>query len=257
VPPAKDSWDDPLEQPVPCRDERCVAYNLPRPLYDEGVKLSEIELEGVQLQAVEPSADLAPDDAGPAAAEASQAADPAVESRPCPRQLMILALRGLGDLEKRHADYLFRRLNCIVTEYNPLSLALLGCNQASVPIGTAEQASASVHYMCKYITKDTFEAKQSLSIVYGALQHVINFPSTAEDTGTTHRTALHAWQRLINKVHQVQEYSTQLVGLALVGGAAEVRSADTKVFFLQHHRSPYHRRRLQRDPQTGSADSVG
>ena len=53
-------------------------------------------------------------------------------------------------------------------------------------------------YMCKYMVKDQYELAASLSVIADARAHIEDYPSMAEDAGSSIRTAQHFLQRMLN-----------------------------------------------------------
>ena len=60
-----------------------------------------------------------------------------------------------------------------------------------------------------------------LSLLHDARQHITEYPSTAEDSGTPLRTTVHLLQRMLNSLHGKEEYSASQATGALLGFKAE------------------------------------
>ena len=68
--------------------------------------------------------------------------------------------------------------------------------------------------MCKYLIKDAFEVTASLSVLLYARRHIAEYPSVAEDSGSSERTAKHFMQRVLNK-EMTELAPTQAAAIAL------------------------------------------
>lgn len=100
--------------------------------------------------------------------------------------------------------------NSNVVPYNQTMLALLRCNTAMLPIGGCQQARVVIFYVAKYITKPAVSPTTILPLLKLSYKDVMEtFPSVADDTGTTERTAKHLLTRIINKRFALCEYSAQ------------------------------------------------
>ena len=60
-----------------------------------------------------------------------------------------------------------------------------------------------------------------LSLLHDARQHIVQYPSEAEDAGTPLRTTVHLLQRMLNSLHGKEEYSASQATGALLGFKAE------------------------------------
>jgi hypothetical protein len=104
---------------------------------------------------------------------------------------------------------------CVV----PYSLAFSASsmsNTAIVPVGSTEQAKAVCFYLLKYITKDSTALENTRLLVHEAVKHVKEYPSRADDAGTTDRTTKHLLQRIVNSIAGAQEISGQMAAAALL-----------------------------------------
>jgi hypothetical protein len=111
----------------------------------------------------------------------------------------------------------WRTLNCrngLFVEFNSIRTAHVRCNQAPLMLGTGHAAKAAVHYAAKYMIKEAHQLVHALAYVIDARKHVDTFPSTAADTGTSQRTAIHMLQRILNS-QNVELAPTEAATIAL------------------------------------------
>lgn len=126
----------------------------------------------------------------------------------------------------------FATRNGMVVEFNPVMTALLGCNSNVSILGSDAQAKAIMCYLLKYITKPPCELSHTLALIHNARRTVENFPSTAEDTGTERRTAMHFLTRVVNQLTSAVEVSAPVASLALLGMPSEICSHGFHLLFV-------------------------
>ncbi|KAI9551001.1 hypothetical protein GHT06_005557 [Daphnia sinensis] len=122
--------------------------------------------------------------------------------------------------------------NGMVVEFNPVMTALLGCNSNVSILGSDAQAKANMCYLLKYIIKPPCELSHTLALIHNARRTVENFPSTAKDTGTERRTAMHFLTRVVNQLTSTVEVSAPVASLALLGMPSEICSHGFHLLFV-------------------------
>jgi len=85
-----------------------------------------------------------------------------------------------------------------LVQYNLAFTALTGSNTAPYFLGTVEQSRAAMFYIVKYVTKDKTPLAACLPVLMDAKRHIDKYPSVAENTGDTIRTAQHFLTRTLN-----------------------------------------------------------
>ena len=88
--------------------------------------------------------------------------------------------------------------NGSLVEFSPVLTRLLNCNTAPLLLGAGQSAKGAGLYMAKYMTKDSYKLQASLSVLLDARQHIKDYPTQAEDAGTSTRTTQHFLQRVLN-----------------------------------------------------------
>ena len=105
----------------------------------------------------------------------------------------------------------------LVVPYSIPFSAAAGCNTAIVPLGCSEQAKAVCYYVLSYITKDPTALEATRVLVFQAILHMVQHPSTAEDVGSGSRNTKHLLERMLNNMQGAQEVSSQMAATALLG----------------------------------------
>jgi len=105
----------------------------------------------------------------------------------------------------------------LVVPYSISFSAAAGCNTAIVPLGCSEQAKAVCYYVLSYITKDPTALEATRVLVFQAILHMVQHPSTAEDVGSGSRNTKHLLERMLNNMQGAQEVSSQMAATALLG----------------------------------------
>ena len=121
--------------------------------------------------------------------------------------------------------------NGLVVEFNPVITSLLGCNTNVSILGSDAQAKAIMAYLLKYMTKSPSELSHAISVIYKARQAVEKYPSSAPDTGTHRRNAMHMFTHYVNKLSTAFEVSLAIGSLALLGQPAEISSHSFQMLF--------------------------
>lgn len=104
-----------------------------------------------------------------------------------------------------------------VIEFNDAFLASLKCNVNNAYCGSSVSSKAVLFYLLKYLSKNPTELSSSLSLIYAARKQMLQYPSVAEDSGSTPRNAKHLLAKLTNQLTGMQEYSAPVAALALLG----------------------------------------
>jgi hypothetical protein len=138
-----------------------------------------------------------------------------------------ISIEDLKDLKTRFAalpladaqDILSRiaTRNGMVVEFSPALSGCLGCNTAIYILGAVEQAKAAMFYLVKYLNKDTVQLRNCLSIIHNARKHIRAYPSVADDTGTTKRSAQHFLTRCVNQLSLLMEVSDTQAAAHVLG----------------------------------------
>lgn len=92
--------------------------------------------------------------------------------------------------------------------------------------GAVEQSKAASFYVLKYITKNLVELTNTLAIIYEALNTIQKWPSSAENTGETSRTAQHLLTRILNNLAGSTEVGGAMASAALLGLPSTFASHD-------------------------------
>ena len=85
-----------------------------------------------------------------------------------------------------------------IADFNRVMSAETGSNAVPLSLGAGIGAKATAMYQIKYMLKEADLIQVFASILIDAHEHVRAYPSTAEDSGTEQRTALHEAQRIQN-----------------------------------------------------------
>ena len=132
------------------------------------------------------------------------------------RELKSLSLKELIGLYDRVAKKLEDR-NGWVVEYNPLLTSLLGCNTNLAFLGSKEQSKQALFYIGPYINKNGVKVVDALPLLAHAQNHVLQYPSVADDSDTTKRQVQYIVTRVLNKLNSLMEISDTQAALALLG----------------------------------------
>ena len=107
-----------------------------------------------------------------------------------------------------------RCANARLTCFSPILTAILKCNTAPYLLGARESSRAACFYLVKYMTKDCVALSASLSTLVDVKRHIEKWESTADDSGSSERTAKHFLQRACNS-YQAEVHDTQAASLLL------------------------------------------
>ena len=108
--------------------------------------------------------------------------------------------------------------NSRITCFNISISLLLRCNNNPVLLGSREGSRGACFYLVKYLTKNSVDLQKSLSLLADAKQHIDKYGSTADDKGSSRRTAVHFLQR-VGTSHQMELNDTQATSINLNLGA--------------------------------------
>ena len=145
---------------------------------------------------------------------------------------LAAALRALEQDPLKAKEFLklltnFQCSDAWVVQFNQLLMNFTGWNQAPLFLGGMEQAKAALFYLVKYMTKDNTALTAALSVLVEAERNVRVFPSVAEDSGTSKRTAQHFLTRVINSLSAKQELADSQAALLLLGQSNQFCSHGT------------------------------
>jgi hypothetical protein len=108
-------------------------------------------------------------------------------------------------------------------------------------MGNTQQSKASLFYIVPYICKDKVALETCLHALKHAQEHIEEYPSTAQDSGTSQRTTQHLFTRVLNQIYSHVEVSDTQVALSLLNMGSEVTSntytyfgCDNSVNFLDY-----------------------
>jgi len=116
--------------------------------------------------------------------------------------------------------------NGTVVDFSPVLASLLGCNSNLLHLGSVEQSKAALFYIGPYINKDGVKITDALPIFMKAHEHALNFPSVADDSGTSKRHVQHVLTRVINKMNSLIEVSDTQIACSLLGMSAGLCSDE-------------------------------
>jgi hypothetical protein len=104
--------------------------------------------------------------------------------------------------------------NARLVEHSVVQTGVTHFNTAPTTLGAGRGAKGVYMYTVKYMLKDRKELAASLSVLVDAARHINKYPSIAEDTGSTLRTATHFLQRVANNA-DVEFSSTEAAAVGL------------------------------------------
>ena len=114
--------------------------------------------------------------------------------------------------------------NGYVAAYNPLLSLCTGAHNNVQFLGSVSQSKSAMAYLCPYLGKRKSPLLHSLVVLEDVINHVRRYPSTAEDSGTAKRTAVHVYQRLLNRLNLSIELSDYQVAAFLLNLPSIIRS---------------------------------
>jgi hypothetical protein len=137
----------------------------------------------------------------------------------------------LADLTCKQLEHVYRETakriqssNGYVVEYNPILIFCTGLHNNTACLGSSEQGKAALFYLSSYFSKKKQALEQCLSVLSAACKQTKKFPSIAEDSGTTLRTAQHILTHTLNKLHLKMEVTDYQVAAALLDLPSEMCS---------------------------------
>ena len=134
-----------------------------------------------------------------------------------------------GRMEDRLLLWILQRPNeedQRIVDFSPLLTAALRCNTAIYLTGAIEQSKSVSFYVLKYVVKNPVELTNTLSCAMEALNIIQKFPSLADDSGDTARTAKHLLTRILNNLAGSIEVSGAMASAALLGLPSTFASHD-------------------------------
>ena len=225
------STRDIRKEPIPKPDERCIVWELKRPLLD-GMPVPSfddaISIEQKREWYIFELCNVICDPNGETAVSAwlNKLTMPSVES-------------VYQHLSERLPDR-----NGWIVEYNPVLTNVTGSHCAMCLLGNTTQSNASLFYIAPYIGKNKASLEQCMSVLLEAYHHVEKYPSVAEDSGTDRRTVQHIVTRVLNSLNVQMEITDTQAVAALLGIGSEITSevfayygAHDAVKYLHHELS--------------------
>ena len=123
------------------------------------------------------------------------------------------------DLRKFYRELydLLERANGYVPCFNVMISHLTGSHNNVVLLGSTDQASGAIFYMCPYMGKKKVPLLQSMAIIRSAARHVIKVRSQAEDHEHLNRKTKFFYERVLNKLNLKFEASAYQLVAKLLG----------------------------------------
>ena len=119
-----------------------------------------------------------------------------------------------------------------VIEFNPTLTACVASNATVSMLGDKTQAKAVVHYMVKYMTKDSTSLNNVLPLIWEAQKTTVKYGSTAPDKAESSRVFKFLMTRILNNLSGRQEISASQAASALMGYGSTMSSSG---FWLCYH----------------------
>ena len=130
-------------------------------------------------------------------------------------------LRELNDdVLKETYDHLSLQLvnaNSMIVDFNDALAIFMGSNIAAYLMGSEEQSRNACFYLTKYFAKEKAPLEECIIVFKKAREHIQSYPSTADDSGTKKRTALHWCTRILNQLNKKLEMSDTQAAAANLG----------------------------------------
>jgi hypothetical protein len=104
--------------------------------------------------------------------------------------------------------------NGLIADFNIVLSGTAASNTMIISLGAGAASKGTSMYTAKYMGKDSVNIKDSAVVFADAAKHVKEYISTADDTGTSQRTAQNLAQRIINKA-SVELEASQAAGIVL------------------------------------------
>jgi len=127
------------------------------------------------------------------------------------------------------AKQLLERNGYVVSTNAMLSNAT-GSSTNAILLGNTLQSTGALFYVVPYVCKNKVSLQACLIALEAAQQHVTEYPSVAEDSGTLERTVTHMFTRVLNNLSRSIHVSDTQVALSLLNMNLEV-SSDSFHFF--------------------------
>lgn len=141
------------------------------------------------------------------------------------------------------------------TSVVPTNVTLHNCtgsNTNALLLGNAQQSCASLFYILpSYLTKNKVALQESLIALEHAREHIIEYPSSASDSGTSKRFVQHLFTKTVNDLSRSVQLSDSQVALYLLNMGTEVTS-DSFTYFGANYAINYFQHMHQKEPNTKS-----
>ena len=149
-----------------------------------------------------------------------------------------------------------------MVESNEVLTACLGCNIAAYLLGSTEQSKAALFYLSNYFSKDKAPPEECITVLIHARKEVEKYKSTAEDSGTVRRTAMHWLMRTLNSLNGQMEISDTQAAAANLGMNFELCTDSFSYFsywdsinYIEEMQKERCNRKPSQDDDTTSIDS--
>ena len=126
-------------------------------------------------------------------------------------------------------------LNGYVIETNKNLSNLCSSSINASLLGNSQQSRSALFYLTPYLCKNKVELESCLQLLARAQQKILEYPSTANDTGTETRTTQHLLTTLINSLHNHVEVSDTQAALSLLSMGHELSSEIFCTYSEQSH----------------------
>ena len=114
--------------------------------------------------------------------------------------------------------------NSLIADFNIILSGCASCNTCVISMGAGAASKGVSMYTAKYMGKDAVNIKDAAVVLADAANHVKEYVSTADNSGTSTRTAQHLAQRIINK-SSIELEASQAAGVVL--GVGSSNGSDT------------------------------
>ncbi len=120
----------------------------------------------------------------------------------------------------------------LMTPYNTISTVCLCCNTSMQVLVAPAEAKTAMFYICKYVSKNPFEIKRVIPLLFQADQQLHTFGSKAVDAGSKKRNAKYLLQKLCHRNAKLMEVSPQQVAANVMGEKSEFISHQFQFAFI-------------------------
>ena len=204
-------------EPIPVPDERCIVWEVNRP-----------ELASLPT----PPEDLA--ETGNEQTWYIDEFERAMSPLTTTGNKILQWLPGLDVSQIRQLyEFVSKELpgrNGWIVESSDVLTNVLGSNTAAYLLGNTSQSNSSVFYVAPYMCKNKASLEACLTVFIRAYEHVKKFPSVADDSGTSERTAKHIVTHVLNTLNIQMEVTDTQAAAALLNFGSEI-SSDSFAYY--------------------------